>query len=146
MTNYEKYKDVFIELLSENQKPVSRKPCFTVWLTRKNRKELGCPHFINPKNKNICKECATLNKQWLEAEAPVFDLEELEAGDKIIMRKLGEDEAWLYEVVCNSFPALWLRFRASENCVSQARDENFLIFYCDLSDKYEIHEVIKNAQ
>ena len=134
MTNYEKYKDVFIELLA-----TEAVACDRIYCLRTNKKT--CPQFPAP---GFCKECERLNKEWLEAEATVFDLEELEAGDKIKMRKLGEDEAWLYEVVCNSFPALWLRFRASENCVSQARDENFLIFYADLSDKYEVHEVIKN--
>lgn len=134
MTNYEKYKDVFIELLA-----TASGACDRIYCLRTNKKT--CPPRSGPEG---CKECASLNKQWLEAEAPVFDLEELEAGDKIKMRKLGEDEAWLYKVVCNSFPALWLRFRASENGIPQARDENFLIFYADLSDKYEVHEVIKN--
>ena len=135
MTNYEKYKDELIELLA-----TASGACDKIYGLRTNKET--CPPCSGLEG---CKECERLNKQWLEAEAPVFDLEELEAGDKIKMRKLGEDEAWLYEVVCNSFPALWLRFRASENCVSQARDENFLIFYADLSDKYEVHEVIKNA-
>ena len=134
MTNYEKYKDELIELLA-----TEAVACDRIYCLRTNKKT--CPQFPAP---GFCKECERLNKEWLEAEATVFDLEELEAGDKIKMRKLGEDEAWLYEVVCNSFPALWLRFRASENCVSQARDENFLIFYADLSDKYEVHEAIKN--
>ena len=134
MTNYEKYKDELIELLA-----TEAVACDRIYCLRTNKKT--CPQFPAP---GFCKECERLNKEWLEAEATVFDLEELEAGDKIKMRKLGEKDAWLYEVVCNSFPALWLRFRASENCVSQARDENFLIFYADLSDKYEVHEAIKN--
>lgn len=129
MTNYEKYKDEIIDML------ISSSTCSKLVKLRGYGKK--CTEIS-------CCACMPELKQWLEAEAPVFDLEELEAGDKIKMRKLGEDEAWLYEVVCNSFPALWLRFRASENCVSQARDENFLIFYADLSDKYEVHEVIKN--
>lgn len=136
MTNYEKYKDELIELLATNVAGT----CSRIYGLRTNKET--CP--LGP-YREVCEECETLNKQWLMAEAPVFDIEELEAGDKIRMRKLGEKDAWLYEVVCNSFPALWLRFRASENCVSQARDENFLIFYADLSDKYEVHEVIKNA-
>lgn len=130
MTNYEKYKDEIIDML------ISSSTCSKLVKLRGYGKK--CTEIS-------CCACMPELKQWLEAEAPVFDLEELEAGDKIKMRKIGEDEAWLYEVVCNSFPALWLRFRASENCVSQARDENFLIFYADLSDKYEIHEVIKNG-
>ena len=135
MTNYEKYKDVFIELLATNFVGT----CSRIYGLRTNKET--CPLCSDHE---VCEECERLNKEWLEAEDLVFDLEELEAGDKILMRKLGEKDAWLYEVVCNSFPALWLRFRASENCVSQARDENFLIFYADLSDKYEVHEVIKN--
>ncbi len=130
MANYEKYKDEIIDML------ISSSTCSKLVKLRGYGKK--CTEIS-------CCDCMPELKQWLEAEAPVFDLEELEAGDKIKMRKIGEDEAWLYEVVCNSFPALWLRFRASENCVSQARDENFLIFYADLSDKYEIHEVIKNG-
>lgn len=145
MTNYEKYKDEFIKLLSENQKPESKKPCFAVWLTRTNGKKLGCPHFINPKNKNTCKECAALNKQWLMAEAVLFEPAEFKAGDRIIMRKRGDLEFYELKVVCNSFPALWLRFRASENGIPQASDENFLISYDDLLEKYEVKEVLKNA-
>ena len=60
------------------------------------------------------------------------------------MRKLGGNGVGLYEVVCNSFPAMWLRLRASENGVRQARDENFLIFYDDISKKYVVEEAIKN--
>lgn len=130
MTNYEKYKNEIINML------VRENTCIRIAQLRYGK--LKCKN-------QTCTNCVNEQKQWLEEEAPVFDLEELEAGDKIKMRKIGEDEAWLYEVVCNSFPALWLRFRASENCVSKARDENFLVFYADLSDKYEVHEVIKNA-
>ena len=129
MTNYEKYKGEIIDIL------ISSSTCSKLVKLRGYGKK--CTEIS-------CCACMPELKRWLEEEAPVFDLEELEAGDKIKMRKLGEKDAWLYEVVCNSFPALWLRFRASENCVSQARDENFLIFYADLSDKYEVHEVIKN--
>lgn len=135
MTNYEKYKDEFIELLA-----TEAVACDRIYCLRTNKKT--CPQFPAP---GFCKECERLNKEWLEAEATVFDLEELEAGDKIKMRKLGEKDAWLYEVVCNSFPALWLRFRASENGVHQAHDENFLISYDDLLEKYEVREVVKNA-
>ena len=130
MTNYEKYKDEIIDML------ISSSTCLKLVKLRGYGKK--CTEIS-------CCACMPELKQWLEAEAPVFDLEELEAGDKIKMRKLGGNGVGLYEVVCNSFPAMWLRLRASENCVSQARDENFLIFYADLSDKYEIHEVIKNG-
>lgn len=129
MTNYEKYKDEIIDML------ISSSTCSKLVKLRGYGKK--CTEIS-------CCACMPELKQWLEAEAPVFDLEELEAGDKIKMRKLGGNGVGLYEVVCNSFPALWLRLRASENGVSQARDENFLIFYADLSDKYEVHEVIKN--
>ena len=135
MTNYEKYKDVFIELLATNFVGT----CSRIYGLRTNKET--CPLCSDHE---VCEECERLNKEWLEKEATTFDLEELEAGDKIRMRKLGEKDAWLYEVVCNSFPALWLRLRAVENGVQQAKDENFLIFYADLSDKYEVHEVIKN--
>lgn len=53
MTNYEKYKDMFIDQLSENKKLINQKPC------------LGCPKFINPHNKKVCEQCERLNKQWL---------------------------------------------------------------------------------
>lgn len=135
MTNYEKYKDELIELLA-----TASGACDKIYGLRTNKET--CPPGPY---REVCDECEMLNKQWLNEEVKIVSPSELKAGDKIKMRKLGEDEAWLYEVVCNSFPALWLRFRASENCVSQARDENFLIFYADLSDKYEVHEVIKNA-
>ena len=129
MTNYEKYKGEIIDML------ISSSTCSKLVKLRGYGKK--CTEIS-------CCACMPELKQWLEAEAPVFDLEELEAGDKIKMRKLGEDEAWLYKVVCNSFPALWLRFRASENGVHQASDENFLISYDDLFDKYEVSEVIRN--
>lgn len=129
MTNYEKYKDEIIDML------LNSSTCSKLVKLRGYGKK--CTEIS-------CCACMPELKQWLEAEAPVFDLEELEAGDKIKMRKLGEKDAWLYEVVCNSFPAMWLRFRASENGVHQAHDENFLIFYDDISKKYVIEEVIKN--
>lgn len=129
MTNYEKYKDEIIDML------ISSSTCSKLVKLRGYGKK--CTEIS-------CCACMPELKQWLEAEAPVFDLEELEAGDKIKMRKLGGNGVGLYEVVCNSFPAMWLRLRAPENGVSQARGENFLIFYADLSNKYEVHEVIKN--
>lgn len=129
MTNYEKYKEEIINML------VHENTCLKIMQLR---------YGENKCKKQTCTNCVNEQKQWLEAEAQVFDLEELEAGDKIKMRKLGGNGVGLYEVVCNSFPALWLRLRAVENGVQQAKDENFLIFYADLSEKYEIHEVLKN--
>lgn len=73
MTNYEKYKDEFIELLA-----TASGACDKIYGLRTNKKT--CPPRSGPEG---CKECERLNKQWLEAEALVFDLEELEAGDKI---------------------------------------------------------------
>lgn len=67
------------------------------------------------------------------------------------MRKIGEKSTRVYEVVCNSFPAMWLRLRvsesevsflASEHCDLYTRDEDFLIFYDDFLDKYDVKEVI----
>ena len=57
MTNYKKYKDIFIDQLSEDKKLINQKPC------------LGCPKFINPHNKKVCEQCERLNKQWLNEEA-----------------------------------------------------------------------------
>lgn len=134
MTNYEKYKDELIELLA-----VNGCACGGVFRLRTNGKTYPvCSNY------KACKACEALNKQWLVAEAKIVSPSELKAGDKIRMRKLGEVDAWTYKVVCNSFPALWLRFRASENGVHQASDENFLISYDDLFNKYEVSEVIRN--
>ena len=129
MTNYEKYKDEIIDML------ISSSTCSKLVKLRGYGKK--CTEIS-------CCACMPELKQWLESEAPVFDLEELEAGDKIKMRKLGGNGVGLYEVVCNSFPAMWLRLRASENGVHQAHDENFLISYDDLLEKYEVREVVKN--
>lgn len=134
MTNYEKHKDAFIELLAANGGI-----CEEIFCLRTNRET--CPSCHDPE---ICKECELLNKQWLNEEVNEFDPAELKAGDKIRMRKFGEVDARTYEVVCNSFPALWLGFRGSENGVHQAHDENFLISYDDLLDEYEVREVLKN--
>lgn len=129
MTNYEKYKDEIIDML------ISSSTCSKLVKLRGYGKK--CTEIS-------CCACMPELKQWLEAEAPVFDLEELEAGDKIKTRKLGGNGVGLYEVVCNSFPAMWLRLRASENGVHQASDENFLISYDDLLEKYDVGEVIRN--
>lgn len=126
MTNYEKYKDEIIDML------ISSSTCSKLVKLRGYGKK--CTEIS-------CCACMPELKQWLEAEAPVFDLEELEAGDKIKMRKLGGNGVGLYEVVCNSFPAMWLRLRASENGIPQESDENFLISYDDLLDEYEVSEV-----
>ena len=74
MTNYEKHKDIFIDMLSEDKKLSNWKPC------------LGCPKFINPHNKKVCEQCERLNKQWLNEEAKEFDPYKLKEGDKIVMR------------------------------------------------------------
>lgn len=133
MTNYEKYKDELIELLA-----VNAGSCGGVFRLRTNGKTYPmCSSY------EACKECELLNKQWLMAEAVSFAPSELKAGEKIIMRKHGNTEFLEFEVVCNKFPACWLRFRASENGIPQANDDDFLIFYGDLLDEYEVREVIR---
>lgn len=133
MTNYEKYKDEFIELLA-----ISNDACKKVFKMRTKIEK--CPLSST----YDCKDCEVLNKQWLEEEAKEFESYELKAGDRIKMRKFGNRGSFTYEVVCNSFPTLWLRFRASENGGHQASDENFLISYDDLLNRYEVDEVIRN--
>ena len=78
----EKYKNEFIELLA-----TASGACDKIYGLRTNKKT--CPPRSGPEG---CKKCERLNKQWLEAEAPVFDFEELEAGDKIKMKKRGSTE------------------------------------------------------
>lgn len=147
MTNYEKYKDLFIEILTSNQKI----PCVETWRVRTKTKQSLCPLIVH-NDENICDECKRLSKEWLVAEAPIFDLEEIKAGDKIRMRKHGNTEFSEFEVVCNRFPACWLRLRVSENeesflvseySTSCAKDEDFLIFYDDLEEYYDIEEVFR---
>ncbi len=72
MTNYEKYKNEIINML------VRESTCIRIAQLRYGK--LKCKN-------QTCKECMNEQKQWLNEEAPVFDLEELEAGDKIKMRK-----------------------------------------------------------
>lgn len=134
MTNYEKYKDEFIELLA-----TASGACDKIYGLRTNKKT--CPLRSGHE---VCKECERLNKQWLMAEAKEFDPAELKAGDKIIMREYGGLEFYKFKVVCNSFPTLWLRFRGSENGMPQEGDDNFLISYDDLIEKCNVIEVIRN--
>lgn len=134
MTNYEKYKDELIELLAVNVGS-----CGGVFRLRTNGKTYPvCSSY------EACKECERLNKQWLRAEAVLFEPAELKAGDKIIMREYGGLEFYKFKVVCNSFPTLWLRFRGSENGMPQEGDDNFLISYDDLIEKCNVREVIRN--
>lgn len=126
MTNYEKYNKEIIDIL------VNGTTC------SKLRKLQG----YDEKCSNIsCSTCVPKLKKWLEAEAEEFDPAELKAGDKIVMREYGGNEFSEFEVVCNSFPACWLRFRESENGTPKA-DNDFLIFYDDFVDKYDIKEVV----
>lgn len=136
MTNYEKYKDEFIELLA-----ISNDACKKVFKMRTKIEK--CP-LSSAYVDYDCKDCEALNKQWLNEVAKEFDPAELKAGDRIIMRKHGDLEFYDFKVVCNSFPSLWLRFRATENGLLQASDENFLIPYDVLLDEYEVREVIRN--
>ena len=62
MTNYEKYKDIFIDQLSEDKKLINQKPC------------LGCPNH----NKKVCEQCERLNKQWLSMRKLSSNLESSE--------------------------------------------------------------------
>lgn len=133
MTNYEKYKDEFIELLA-----ISNDACKKVFKMRTKIEK--CPLSSTYVDYD-CKNCEALNRQWLNEEAKEFDPAELKAGDRIKLKKFGNRDIFTYEVVCNSFPALWLRFRASENGIPQESDENFLISYDDLLDEYEVSEV-----
>lgn len=134
MTNYEKYKDEFIELLA-----TEAVACDRIYCLRTNKKT--CPQFPAP---GFCEECETLNKQWLNEEVVLFDPAGLKPGDKIIMREYGGLEFYKFKVVCNSFPTLWLRFRGSENGMPQEGDDNFLISYDDLIEKCNVREVIRN--
>lgn len=94
MTNFEKYKDLFIDLLAGGQKI----PCVETWRLRTKTKQLGCPQVFCSDDEDVCDVCKRLNKEWLEVEAPLLDLEKLKAGDKIKMRKIGERSTRVYEV------------------------------------------------
>lgn len=126
MTNYEKYKDKIINML------VLGGTCREIAQLRGGNN--GCRH-------HTCSTCVEKQKQWLNEEAKEFDPSELKAGDKIIMRKHENTEFSEFEVVCNRFPYCWLRFRDSENGKYRA-DDDFLIFYDDLLDKYDVKEVL----
>lgn len=141
MTNYEKYKDELIDML------------FKEGACEKIKKLSGYENECGKQKCSVCcSVCEEKIKRWLEAQAPSFDFGELKTGDKIRMREIGEESAKVYEVVCNSFPAQWLRLRvpeneesflASEYGASCGKDENFLIFYDDISKGYEIEEVFR---
>lgn len=145
MKNYEKYKGEIIKMLVS-----SVETCPEIWQLRTGSEDRKCP-FMRISDK-FCGECESLNEQWLNEEVKKYDPYELKTGDKIKMRRLRDCSAKVYEVVCNSFPALWLRLRTSEKDVSflaseygasWAKDENFLIFYDDISKDYEIEEVFR---
>lgn len=137
MTNYEKYKDEIVDMLVR-----STTFCYKIRKIRTGSENTVCPVFAMTDSYEPCRKCEKLNKQWLNDEAEYFDPAELKAGDKIRMRKHGNTEFSEFEVVCNCFPACWLRFRESENGIPKA-DDDFLIFYDDLLDKYEIKEVFR---
>ena len=136
MINYEKYKNEIIKMLT-----YSTKPCRKIRQIRTYSKNADCPLDESVENYEICRECEKINEQWLNEEAKEFDPSELKAGDKIIMRKHENTEFSEFEVVCNRFPYCWLRFRDSENGKYRA-DDDFLIFYDDLLDKYDVKEVL----
>lgn len=127
MTNYEKYKYDIINIL------INGTTC------SKLRKLQG---YSKKCNDISCSSCVPKLRQWLEAEANEFDPAELKAGDKIVMREYGDNEFSEFEVICNSFPACWLRFRKHESGAPKS-DDNFLIFYDDLTNEYEVKEVVR---
>ena len=137
MTNYEKYKNEIIKMLVS-----SVSTCNKIWQFRTGSEDAKCPFYTSSFSGKYCKECESLNEQWLNEEINVFDPYKLKEGDKIIMRKYVNTEFSEFEVVCNRFPYCWLRFRDSENGTYRA-DDDFLIFYDDLLDKYELREVIR---
>lgn len=77
--------------------------------------------------------------------SPTFGLEEIKTGDKITMRKHWKADFEEYEVICNKFPACWLRMRKQEDGTPKS-DSDFLIFYDDLLDEYDVKEVLSNEE
>ena len=65
MTNFEKYKDLFIELLAGGQKI----PCVETWRLRTKTKQLGCPQVFCSDDEDACDMCKRLNKEWLNKKA-----------------------------------------------------------------------------
>ena len=132
MTNYEKYKDELIDML------VKGSACEKIKKLSGYENECG-----KQKCSVCCSVCEEKIKRWLEAQAPLLDLEELKVGDKIKMRKIWDGSAYEYAVVCNSFPCLWLRLRKSENDEQRVEEDNFLISYNDISKYFNIEEVFR---
>lgn len=126
MTNYEKYKEEIIQML------VGGKEC--VNLLKLSGCEDGCKG-------RICSKCECEIEHWLNKEVKEFDPAELKEGDKIIMRKHENTESFGYDVICNCFPACWLRFR-SENDKPEF-DKHFLISYDRLMSEYHVIEVVR---
>ena len=126
MTNYEKYKNEIINMLVQNT---------CIKLAQLRYGKLKC-------KKQTCKECMNELKQWLNEEAKEFDPAELKEGDKIIMRKYENTESFEYDVICNCFPACWLRFRDYENREPKS-DKGFLISYDELMSEYDVIEVVR---
>lgn len=81
MTNYEKYKGEFIELLATNVVGA----CSRIYGLRTNKET--CP--LGP-YREVCDECEMLNKQWLNEEVKIVSPSELKTGDKLSMRKFGK--------------------------------------------------------
>lgn len=127
MTNYEKYSNDITEFL------VTGAQCIN--LLRLRGLEKNC-------SKQLCSECEAELREWLNSEAVEFDPAKLNTGDKIIMRKYWEADFYEYEVICNKFPTCWLRMRKQKDGTFES-DSDFLIFYDDLIEKYEVKGVIK---
>ena len=127
MTNYEKYKEEIIQMLDRG------KECINLL------KLSGCEDECKGR---ICSKCECEIEHWLNSEAVEFDPAKLNTGDKIIMRKYWEADFYEYEVICNKFPTCWLRMRKQKDGTFES-DSDFLIFYDDLIEKYEVKGVIK---
>lgn len=127
MTNYEKHKEEIINML------VRENTCMRIAQLRYGK--LKC-------KKQTCKECMNEQRQWLNEEAKEFEPVEFKDGDKIIMKKHGNDEFSEFEVVCNRFPYCWLRFMGLENNKAKP-DKGFLISYDKLMSEYDVIGVFR---
>ena len=132
MTNYEKYEDEIIKMLI-----YSTKPCRKIRQIRTYSENTACPLAESAENYEQCRECESLNEQWLNEEVEVFNPSELKAGDKILMRKNGNCYSREYEVLGNSLSVLWLRDNDNKE------DSGFLISHKDMLEHYVIEEVFQ---
>lgn len=132
MTNYEKYKSYFIKMLIGNIGT-----CSKIRKVRMCSEYAECPLCSLHNGYELCKECESLNEQWLNEEVEVFNPSELKAGDKIVMRKNGDCYTYECEVLGNSLHMLWLKSRNN----NQQQDSGFLISHKDMLEHFVIEEV-----